>query len=167
MTTPTKAQYERDVIRRFQSELREIEKAPLYERKKAVDKWKGSLKTEPEAIAERVGWLLDGSYGEGAYIRAREIARSPRMNRPAALSQMVAAMEWRTPGPMARKAFLNLPKAEQQKINKLIQGRIDEFLEENENPIKKRSQTKKQTGGGLLAFLILGGATIWLINRNQ
>jgi len=118
--------YEQSEVMSYLRDLREVEKAPLNERTEARAEWLSALKEHPETVAERVGWLLNGTYGRGSYIKAWEVAKSPRMNRVSAMSQMIAALEWRCPSAFARSAYLKLSKAEQDKVDRLVTHEINE-----------------------------------------
>ena len=117
-------EYERRERREAQQLLAEIEKAPLADRKEAAAKFFEAVRDNPELVAERVGWLLDGSYGAGAKLLARQILGSPRMNRSAALTQMTAAFEWQSPGAMTRAAWKKLTKGQQAALEKAVQASI-------------------------------------------
>jgi hypothetical protein len=131
--TPSRHEYESYEIRKFLSEMQEVEKAPLSDRKESAAEWLQALKSHPKLIADRINWLLNGSYGFGSYKKSREIARNTRINRVSALAQMVAALEWRVPSAMARAAWNKLTTAEQQRVNKLILAEISEWLSDPEH----------------------------------
>jgi hypothetical protein len=101
-------------------EMQEIEKAPLSERKEAQADVLRVMKEDPALFAERLGWLIDGNYGYGQMLKAKQIVSSPRMNRPAALSQLVAAFEWKCPPRMAVDAWKKLTKTQQQALDAAI-----------------------------------------------
>ena len=73
----------------------------------------------PALVAERIGWLIDGNYGYGAYQAWREIANS-RMNKPAWLLQTIAALEWRVNARDLNKLWHKLSTDQQEKINHYI-----------------------------------------------
>lgn len=77
-------------------------------------------------IVQRIEWMLDGNYGFGAYLICQDIMSRPRMNRVAALSQMIGGLEWKCSAVEARKAYLSLDTAAQDRINTAIQAVIDE-----------------------------------------
>lgn len=135
MTTATtdysRAAYERDEARRFRAQLDQVEKAPLSERKEGRDQWAGALRT-PEIVAERIGWLLNGSYGRGSYCAALVVIGNPRMNVKAWLGATIAAIEWRCPGAYARAAWKTLTPDQQTTLADLIQAEIDYKVAEME-----------------------------------
>lgn len=105
-------------------EITAIEKAPLAERKEAAHEYYEAMRDRPEVVAERVGWLLNGSYGYGHMLRAKRVLGSPRMNRVAALSGMVASVEWRCPGKGAVDAWKRLTPSEKHKVDSAIKAEI-------------------------------------------
>jgi hypothetical protein len=121
---PSQAEYERRERQEAQQRLTEIEKAPLADRKEAAREFYFAMSDHPEVVAERVGWLLDGNYGHGAMQLAKQVLGSPRMNRSAALTQMVAAFEWQSPSAMTRAAWNKLTKGQQAALEKAVQTAI-------------------------------------------
>lgn len=117
---------------RFNDQLRDVEAAPLAERQEARAEWADALTTTPETIAERIGWLIDGSYGFGAYQLAQDVIRNKRMNRTAWLGLTIAALEWQCPSNFARQAWNKLDKPQQDKITALIMAEIESALTEAE-----------------------------------
>ena len=115
---------------RFNKQLTEVERAPLAERKEAAAAWLESLTTSPEWVAEKIGWLLDGSYGYGAYQAARDVITHKRMNRRAWLGQTIAALEWQCPNNYARAAWNKLSSEQQAALNAMIDREIEAVEEE-------------------------------------
>jgi len=121
---PSQAEYERRELQEAQQRLTEVERAPLADRKEAAAEFFEMMRDHPEIVAERVGWLLDGNYGYGQMLKAKQILGSPRMNRSAALTHMVAAYEWSTPNAMAIAGWKKLTKGQQVALDKAVQGAI-------------------------------------------
>ena len=121
---PSQAEYERRELADAQRRLEEVERAPLAERKEAAAEFFEAMRDNPDIVAERVGWLLDGSYGYGPMMKAKQVLGSPRMNRSAALTQMVAAYEWSSPSAMTRAAWKKLTKAQQDALERAVQEEI-------------------------------------------
>jgi hypothetical protein len=119
----------------YQARLRALERAPLAERKENAREWFNDLK-DPSLIADRIDWLLDGSYGYTEYWKALQVLESPRMNRVAALSIMVAALEWNTPQQIAIAAWKQLTPKQQtdlkMKIDAVISDHVDKWLSKDE-----------------------------------
>ena len=129
MSRETEA-YERREVADFQRQLREVERLPLSERKENAQDFQHILQNEPEWVAERVGWLLNGSYGRGSYMEAQKVARRPRMNQGAWLVQTVAALEWSVPPRMTAQAWHTLSAAQRKELERLIQREIRDALSE-------------------------------------
>ncbi len=121
---PLPPAYEANEMKMFHKQLDALEHAPLAERKAAAAEWADALRNHPQTIAERIGWLLNGDYGYGSYVQARRIASSPRMNRVAALSGLVAALEWMTPSSMAVGEWKKLTAAQKARVKRLIESGI-------------------------------------------
>ena len=121
---PSQAEYERRELTDAQRRLDEVERAPLAERKEAATEFFEAMRDNPEIVAERVGWLLGGNYGYGSMMKAKQVLGSPRMNRSAALTQMVAAYEWSSPSAMTRAAWKKLTKAQQDALERAVQEEI-------------------------------------------
>ena len=122
--TPSQADYEHRELDDANRRLRDVERASLADRKEAAAQFFEAMRDSPELVAERLGWLLDGSYGYGEGVLAKRILGSPRMNRSAALTQMVAALEWSSPSAMTRASWKKLTKAQQAALEKAVQAAI-------------------------------------------
>ena len=112
--------YERTMLAR---QIARVESAALIDRRAGRDSLAEAL-TVPGLIEERLQWIFDGNYGYAAMMKAREIAAS-KLNRPAALMQLLGAVEWQCPGSMTRALYLKLSPADQQALNSLILAVID------------------------------------------
>ena len=121
---PSQADYERRELDEANRKLREVEKAPLADRKEAADEFFEAMRDDPALVAERLRWLLDGNYGYGSMLMAKRILKSPRMNRSAALTHMIAAFEWSAPGPLVMAAWKKLTKGQQAALEKVVQAEI-------------------------------------------
>ena len=117
-------EYERRELAEAHRRLAEVERAPLVDRKEAAAEFFEAMRDRPEVVAERVGWLLNGNYGYGQMQMAKRVLKSPRMNRSAALTHMIAAFEWSTPDAMARAGWKKLTKGQQAALEKAVQGAI-------------------------------------------
>ena len=126
-TLQTTAQYENTERLSFHAQIRRVESAPFAERKEGMRDFSNSLGVDFR-LAERAEWILNGSYGFGCYLIAKEIATNKRMNRAAWFGQTIAALDHGCPAEMARKAFLALPKAQQDKLNSEVIKAIDDFF---------------------------------------
>jgi len=125
-----KAAYERREIMEFLNGLRRTEKLPLSERRENAARFAADLHRDPALIAQRVGWLLDGSYGYGSYVKAHQIAHSPRMNQGAWLLVTIANLEWGVPGKMTIQVWRTLTQKQRLHLDKLIKKEIKDAIEE-------------------------------------
>lgn len=88
------------------------------------------MANDPALVAERVSWLLDGSYGQGAYIQANEVARNKRMNRVAWLTQVTGALEWGSPFRMTAAAWHKLTPEQKRRLDAAVSRVLEAHLRE-------------------------------------
>jgi len=127
---PSQAEYERRELARAHKKLGEIQRAPLADRKEAQASFLKAMRSTPELVGERIGWLFDGNYGMGSMMLARRVLASPRMNRAAALTQMIGAFEWQSPEVMSREAWKTLTAREKGCLDSAVQEAITTVLGE-------------------------------------
>ena len=120
----SQAEYERRELSEAHKKIDELRRAPLAERKEAQAEFLKAMRDDPELVAERVGWLLQGNYGYGSMLLAKRVLGSPRMNRSAALTQMIGAFEWMTPDDMVRAAWKKLSAGEKAALETALQAAI-------------------------------------------
>lgn len=130
MPIPSQAEYERNERTRFYNQLREIERAPLADRKEACREFFEAMRDDPALVAERVSWLLDGNYGFGSYQAAGEVARNTRMNRVAWLTQIIGALEWQCPQRMLIAAWKKLSPSERENLRRYVDRVLQGWLKE-------------------------------------
>jgi hypothetical protein len=121
---PSQAEYEANERRMASRRVREVEGAPLGERKEAAVEFLDCMKNSPGLVAERIEWMLAGKYGYGVMLLAKEILGNPRMNRLAALTHMIAVHEWMCPQAMAIAAWKKLSSTEKARLDKAIEAVI-------------------------------------------
>jgi hypothetical protein len=121
---PSQAEYERRELSDAHKKLDQVGRAPLADRKEAQGEFLEAMRDHPEIVGERVGWLLDGNYGYGSMLLAKRVLASPRMNRSAALTQMVGAFEWQSPEDMTRAAWKKLSASEKARLESEVQAAI-------------------------------------------
>jgi hypothetical protein len=129
---PSQREYEEREIREARHHLDEVKKASLADRKEAQAAFLAAMQHHPRRVGERVSWLLDGNYGYGSMILAKQILHSPRMNRVAALTQMIGAFEWQSPEEMTRQAWKRLSAGEKHELARAVEHAIEQ-AENNED----------------------------------
>jgi hypothetical protein len=117
---PSQAEYEAREVANVLRDFERAERAPLAERKEAQKDYFRVMAEDPAQVAERIGWLFDGHYGYGPMVKAKQILRSPRMNRPAALSQYVALYDHQCPPRMAADAWKKLTRGQKETLDAAI-----------------------------------------------
>ena len=105
--------------------LNDLSHEPLHTRQANRKEYAKDLH-DTQLVVQRIEWMLDGNYGLGAHLICQDIMKNYRMNRVAALSQMIGGLEWQCSALEARKAYLSLDAAAQDRINAAIQAVIDE-----------------------------------------
>lgn len=115
-------QYDNREMYLARAKLDEMRKAPLPDRREARAKFLDAMRARPEIVSERIAWILNGSYGYGEMLIARRILGNPRMNRAAALTQLVASLEWSCPEDFAREAWKQLTKPQQTKLDRCVKA---------------------------------------------
>ncbi len=130
-TVPTQAQYEANKWRMLQKQLAEIEAQPKIDALAAFEELKKDIK-DSRLIAERVSWLLDGNYGYGAMKEAQKVlAMGKSANKPAALTNLIGALEWRCKRAHILKAWKALTSAEQSALTVALDKVIFDYMAEH------------------------------------
>ena len=102
-----------------------IEALPMVERRESYQIFSADMAAFPQIIAERIGWLLNGSYGFGQMILAQRALDS--RNPKAHLFRLIAIFEWRTGKSYAAKAWRMASEATKEALNKAIDAEIEYF----------------------------------------
>jgi hypothetical protein len=127
---PSQVEYERRELADAHKKLDEVKRAPLADRKEAQREFLEAMRAHPDLVGERIGWLLDGNYGYGPMLLAKRVLGSPRMNRSAALTQMVGALEWQSPEDMTRAVWKKLSASEKARLESVVQAILSAQSEE-------------------------------------
>lgn len=127
METNRDAIYERSEATRLYSQLQEIEKASLVDRKEAKREFSRILQHDLEHVYKCLDYLTNGDYGFGALNRIKQMTK--RMNRRAGIFILLAAVEFQCPCKMACEVWNNLDTDLQAAINveidRLLAEKID------------------------------------------
>jgi len=121
---PDQHAYEQREIREANAQITAAARAPLQDRKEAQQAFFEAMRDQPDVVADRIGWLLDGNYGYGSMLLARRVLGSRRMNRPATLTQMIGVFEWQSPGDMTRTAWKKLSPGEKHALQREVEKAI-------------------------------------------
>ena len=124
MASPDQHAYEQREIREANAQITAAAHAPLQDRKEAQQAFFEAMRDQPDVVADRIGWLLDGNYGYGSMLLARRVLGSRRMNRPATLTQMIGVFEWQSPGDMTRAAWKKLSPGEKHVLQREVEKAI-------------------------------------------
>lgn len=125
-------EYEQQERREAQRKIDEVDMAPLSDRQEARASWRDSCVQHPELVAERVRWLLNGSYGYGPMKMGEEIAlKKGRFNKVAALGQLIAVLEWQCPMAWAQQVCSTLRNTQElDRLNAAIAKEIEDWKKE-------------------------------------
>jgi hypothetical protein len=125
--------YHRRTLSEAVAKINEVNHLPISERKENAAEFLRDLK-HPAMIAERVKWLIDGSYGHGEMLKAKQIIASPRMNRRGSLTHLIGIYEWNTPIDMGVAQWKKLSHPEKialdAALDRVIKDAEQEMLEE-------------------------------------
>lgn len=123
----SQAEYERRELASALRKIEEVRRAPLADRKEAAAEFFEVMRDRPEIIGERIGWLLDGNYGFGEMLLARQVIERPRMNREAQLNQLIGVFEWMSPPDRTIAAWKKLTVSEKSMLDKIIGDVIRDY----------------------------------------
>jgi hypothetical protein len=126
MPLPTQAQYEQNELAIAYRDEERINHEPLRDRKECQSNFLEAMATDPALIAERIGWVINGSYGYGPMLLAKRLIASPHSNRVAGLNLLVGVFEWRCPRAMGVAAWKKLTKTQQHDLDSAIETVISE-----------------------------------------
>lgn len=117
-------QYHNSELIALSRQIAQCAAAPLADRKEAEQE-AFELMANPGIAAERMEWIYDGAYGYGAMVRAQEIAKAKRGNRPAQAMQLLSALECGCPQGHTIKAWKRLSVEQQAELNIALLAVLD------------------------------------------
>lgn len=79
---------------------------------------------DPELVAERIEWLLDGTFGRGAQIESQRILAARRMNRAASLSLLAMQLDTSAPRAIVLAAWRKLSPRQKTELDAAVKGAI-------------------------------------------
>lgn len=139
MAIPSQAQYEQNELTSAYNHMQEIEHAPLSDRKEAQADFFRVMSEDPALLAERLGWLIDGNYGYGEMMKAKQVVAHPRMNREASLTQLVGAYEWQCPPAMTSSAWRRLTSDQKA----VLSAAVDVVIKAAEKEMRENGEWDK------------------------
>jgi len=123
--TATATDYDRREKADTLKEIGALAKQPLADRQEAKADYTG-LMSDLDRYTRTLDWMLGGAYGRGAYLLVRECLANTRLNRPAHLGALVAALEARCPDREARAAYTGLSAEVREKLDAAVAAWIAE-----------------------------------------
>lgn len=121
---PTQAQYEARELQVARAKELEVNSASLSDRKQAQTEFLDAMANDPELVGERIGWLLDGNYGYGPMMLAKQALANKRANHKAILTHMIGIHEWMCPVVMGIAAWKKLSPAQKKKLDHEVEKAI-------------------------------------------
>lgn len=121
--------YEINELNRHHAELARIESSRGSERAEGRKDAAERL-TDAERVAKSVDWLLNGSYGHGAYLAAHNVLGNPRMNRAAWYAQMVCCLDCSAHREDVRAEYNKLTPAQQDALTRAVEDVIKSWEKE-------------------------------------
>ena len=136
--------HDREMKRLFKR-IEDIEKAPLSERREGREDYLRGLRDNPDIIAERVTWILNGAYGYAEQFRAKYILENcKRKSAVVQLAYLVAAFDDSCPQVFAAQAFKKLMPEQQEKINNLIAQEVEDWEKEQKEEKERQTERKEE-----------------------
>ena len=129
---PTQKEYEEREIRMYFKKLEEVEKSPKQDRIEGFKELFDNARLNPVIISERIGWILDGSYGFGPYKIAERIVKETK-NPNYHLFHILAHYEYLTSDYYASKVYRSLTQDQKDKLNELVTKEIEDYKADQEN----------------------------------
>jgi len=120
-------QYHDYELRLHHAKVQEAENASLADRQDARSDY-AELLTSPDHLAYVSRLLLSGCYGYASSYLTSQIVNNRRMNRIAAIAQLLALYECGCPSRFAAIAYNSLNADQQTTANRIIQQAITEHL---------------------------------------
>lgn len=128
---PTEKQYHELEQNKLDKHISWIYSFPQYDKLQNRDILMDLCRSNPDLIAERINWLLLGTYGYAEQYRALNMLKQKRSHIP--LFLFIALLEWHCPDYYARKAYKLLTKMEKMRLDNILQKSIEKFVEEHRN----------------------------------
>lgn len=113
-------------IDRAWGEIQDRLRAPLPVRQAARARFSRTMAENPEDIGEAIRDILRGDhiYSDTSRYRLINVLNSPRMNRIAAINNMVASDVWQVPTPFAIDAWKKLLPGHKKRLDVIIENEI-------------------------------------------
>lgn len=128
----TNDEYIANEKRIFLAAMARAERGSPKEKREAFEGWRNALQ-DPELIAERIGWLLAGHYGKGAYDAAWEAVDSRFIKPTTSLLAIIAALEWMVPRTMALKAEQQITPSQLAAVFGAVENMVTSAMKEAES----------------------------------
>jgi hypothetical protein len=129
MPIESEASYVARMVAESLTHDRNLDKAPLGERKAYRDAFALAMRVTPRIIAERIDWLLNGTYGRGEFERAWLVMTAGHgTNVQAQLVALIGAMEWSCPYRHTREAWKMLSDAQKKALSATLETVIKRNL---------------------------------------
>jgi hypothetical protein len=117
MNPNTPDPYTDQEVRRTHLQIARLSHQPLAARQSARDDYADALSTRVGYVTRALEFIVNGDYGRGPQALAYEVLQAgPRRNKAAALSILLAALDFQCPAVFARQAYLSLDKDRRDRV---------------------------------------------------
>lgn len=132
----------------YEKQMKEIDNAPRHDKNESQGEFLDNCKNKPEIVAERIHWLLLGSYDYYANYLAWLAVKNNKpgsVGRRATLFHLIAAVEWRCPRSYAQKTWRALTDTEKATLDRLIDAEIDYMINDYGKTSDEEEQDEQYT----------------------
>jgi len=111
-------EYTHQEVRRTHLQIARASHQPLADRQAARAAYADALASRVGDITRALDFIVNGDYGRGPQALAIEILQAgPRRNKAAALSALVAGLDFQCPALFARQAYLSLDEDQRDRVD--------------------------------------------------
>jgi hypothetical protein len=128
------AAYQAREKREYARQLRAPNAGTVAEKQESTDRWVEAIGDHPEIIAERVGWLFDGSYGYGSYRAAWALLESDEPCTDQVIA-IISALEWMVPEAYYLRAMKRVPADQLARLRVLVSRVVDRERNDPGRPV--------------------------------
>lgn len=109
----------------FYNDLSRAEFGTIEDKNKSLHNFINDVKQNPEMVAETIGWLLRGHYGQGAYISAWTFINARYEKCFEWLVEVTARLEWSVPRSYLLSIWSSLSKEEKIRLRWFVSQEIE------------------------------------------
>jgi len=145
--------YEKRELQEFHNDLRRIATSSRSEVMESISQFANDANPFPKLIAERAQWLINGDYGFGAFIFARDVMRNKTVE--AAVRDLLAAtaaLEWGVPTGRLEEALRYVDPSPKAKIRRLIGLQVGRAKFENRAEVQRIRKMEQKAEDAIKSY---------------